>query len=53
MSTPSETIRTETSQRRSEEANSAMRRLAPGSSLITSSGRSPATDSSRAAIARA
>jgi hypothetical protein len=38
MSTPSETIRTETSQRRSEAAKSAIRRLAPGSSLITSSG---------------
>ena len=53
MSTPSETIRTETSQRRSEAANSAMRRLAPGSSLITSSGCSPEIAPRRAAIARA
>ncbi len=53
MSTPSETIRTETSQLPCPAAKRAIRADASGASLVTTSGRSPATRASRSASASA
>jgi hypothetical protein len=50
MSTPSDTISTDTSQRRPLVLNAAIRALLSGSSEVTISGRSMAIRSSRSAI---